>query len=57
MDEFETYIAEPIAPARRRARGLALYLGFAVLLAAASLRGGEQSRRRRQVPAGAATGE
>jgi hypothetical protein len=37
MDEFETYIAEPIAPARRRARGLVLYVGFAVLLAAASL--------------------
>lgn len=51
MDEFETYIAEPVAPARRgrTESGLALYLGFAVLLAAASLvavnsRGGTPSK-------------
>ena len=51
MDEFETYIAEPVAPARRgrKESGLALYLGFAVLLAAASLvavnsRGGTPSK-------------
>jgi hypothetical protein len=53
MDEFETYIAEPVAPVRRgrRGRGLSVYLGVAVLLAAASLvavnyRGGAAAKLR-----------
>jgi hypothetical protein len=37
MDGFETYVVESDAPAARKGRRLAVYLGLAVLLAAASL--------------------
>ena len=57
MDGFETYIAESVPTAGRTGRRLALYLGLAVLLAAATLvavnsRGGSS----REAPAGARPG-
>ena len=49
MDGFDTYVAESVPTAGRTRRRLALYLGLAVLLAAASLvavnsRGGEAAK-------------
>ena len=37
MDGLEAYVAESVAPVGRRGKRLALYLGLAVLLAAAVL--------------------
>jgi hypothetical protein len=61
MEGLETYVGDSIAPGRRRGRRLAVYLGLAVLLAAASLvavssRGGAPSKFPRVLVPGSSAG-